>query len=187
MRPWTAVLNCNDLGWLLGVLVLSLCCLDHGFGIEPDILPSQRYCLLAGSAFCFDSPRAGAKEPFTSYSLQQICRGAWQPRHRSSLLTSERRQAGEVYCAKGWIVNFWQVWSRSCIFCYCLAGPSQSAEARDRGWRWPQAGTWMLSLWCMQLTVTVVSRLKSNEHCQHCTVLLWMEQIHHLRCAKLSK
>lgn len=86
MRPWTAVLNCNDLGWLLGVLVLSLCCLDHGFGIEPDILPSQRYCLLAGSAFCFDSPRAGAKEPFTSYSLQQICRGAWQPRHRSSLL-----------------------------------------------------------------------------------------------------
>lgn len=100
---------------------------------------------------------------------------------------TERRQAGEVYCAKGWIVNFWQVWSKSCIFCYCLAGPSQSAEARDRGWRWPQAGTWMLSLWCMQLTVTVVSRLKSNEHCQHFTVLLWMEQIHHLRCAKLSK
>ena len=64
-----AVLNCNDLQWRLEVFVLSLCCPAHrqitssGFGIEPDILPSQR--LLAGSLFClFWLPTRRCKRAF---------------------------------------------------------------------------------------------------------------------------
>ncbi len=84
---------------------------------------------------------------------------------------TERRQERQAYCAKGWIVNFWLVWSKSCISCWCLAGASQSAEARDRGWRWPQAGTWVFSLRFTRLIAAVVLRLKSNEHCQHTSTM----------------